>query len=145
MKFYSISACKYSVSLTQTKKTVNNTKFTLLEGPKIYVLNFIFREISPKFEKSLRLQLDWIIWKLAYVICKVITYGYHLLQYLPSKVSHFRYFRFSCWNLDDHFEGQNFKTKEICCVCIENRAMLKFSESLNPKEPFIMKIWYPDY
>ena len=42
---------------TQTnKKTVNNTKFTLLKGPKIYVLNFIFREISPKFEKSLKLQ-----------------------------------------------------------------------------------------
>ena len=28
---------------TQTnKKTAYNTKFTLLEGPKIYVLNFIF-------------------------------------------------------------------------------------------------------
>ena len=25
-----------------------------------------------------------------------------------------------------------------CCVCIESRAMSKFSESLNPKEPFIM-------
>ena len=37
---------------TQTnKKTVYNTKFTLLEGPKIYVLNFIFREIYEKFEK----------------------------------------------------------------------------------------------
>ena len=34
--------------------------FTLLEGPKIYVLNFIFCEISPKFEKSLKLQLNWI-------------------------------------------------------------------------------------
>ena len=35
---------------TQTKKkTVYNNKFTLLEGPKFYVLNFIFREISPKF------------------------------------------------------------------------------------------------
>ena len=44
---------------TQTnRKTVYNTKFTLLEGPKIYVLNFIFREISPKFEKSLKLQLN---------------------------------------------------------------------------------------
>ena len=44
---------------TQTnQKTVNNTKFTLLEGPKIYVLNLIFREISPKFEKSLKLQLN---------------------------------------------------------------------------------------
>ena len=42
---------------TQTNnKTAYNTKFTLLEGPKIYVLNFIFREISPKFEKSLKLQ-----------------------------------------------------------------------------------------
>ena len=30
--------------------------------------------------------------------------------------------------------------QKICCLCIENRAMLKFSESLNPKEPFIMKI-----
>ena len=38
---------------TQTnQKTVYNSKLTLLEGPKIYVLNFIFREISPKFEKS---------------------------------------------------------------------------------------------
>ena len=44
---------------TQTnKKTVYNTKFTLLEGSKIYVLNFIFREISPKFEKSLKLPLN---------------------------------------------------------------------------------------
>ena len=49
-------------------------------------------------------------------------------------------FRFSCLNFDDHFEGQNFQTETICCVCIESRAMLKFSESLNPKEPFIMKI-----
>ena len=49
-------------------------------------------------------------------------------------------FRFSCSNFDDHFEGQNFKTKQICCVCIESRAMLKFTESLNQKEPFIMKI-----
>ena len=49
-------------------------------------------------------------------------------------------FRFSCSNFDDHFEGQNFKTKTICCVCIESRAMLKFSESLKPKEPFIMKV-----
>ena len=44
---------------TQTnEKTVNNTKFTLLEGPKIFVLNFIFREISPKFEQSLKLQFN---------------------------------------------------------------------------------------
>ena len=44
---------------TQTnKKAVYNTKFTLLKGPKIYVLNFIFRTISPKFEKSLKLQLN---------------------------------------------------------------------------------------
>ena len=35
------------------QKTGYHTKFTLMEGPKIYVLNFIFREISPKFEKSL--------------------------------------------------------------------------------------------
>ena len=47
---------------TQTnKKTVYNTKITLLEGPKIYVLNLIFREISQKFEKSLKLPLNWII------------------------------------------------------------------------------------
>ena len=46
---------------TQTnKKTVYNTKFILLEGPKIYVLNFNFREISRKFEKSQKLQLNWI-------------------------------------------------------------------------------------
>ena len=44
---------------TQTnKKTVCNTKFTLLGGPKTYFLNFIFREIFPKFEKSLKLQLN---------------------------------------------------------------------------------------
>ena len=44
---------------TQTnKKTVYNTKFTLLEGRKVYALNFIFREISPKFEKSQKLQLN---------------------------------------------------------------------------------------
>ena len=47
---------------TQTnRKTVYNTKFTLLERPKIYVLVFIFREISQKKEKSLKLQLNWII------------------------------------------------------------------------------------
>ena len=47
---------------TQTNnKTVYNTKFSLLEGPKIYVFNFIFREISQKFEKSLKLQLNRII------------------------------------------------------------------------------------
>ena len=33
---------------TQTKKTIYTTKFTWLEGHKIYVLNFNFREISPK-------------------------------------------------------------------------------------------------
>ena len=49
-------------------------------------------------------------------------------------------FRFSCWNFDDNFEGQNFKTKTFCCVCIESRAMLKFSERLIPKESFIMRI-----
>ena len=60
-------------------KTVYNTKFTLLEGPKIYALNFIFCEISQKFEKSLQLQLNRIILKKwAYVSGKVITYGYHL-------------------------------------------------------------------
>ena len=41
------------------KKTIYNTKFTLLEGPKIYFLIYIiFREISPKFEKSLKLQIN---------------------------------------------------------------------------------------
>ena len=49
-------------------------------------------------------------------------------------------FRFLCRNFDDRFEDQNFKTKKNCCVCIDNRAMVKFSESLNPKEPFIMMI-----
>ena len=45
--------------LTQTnKKTVYNTKFTSRVGPKIYVLSFIFREISPKSEKSLKFQLN---------------------------------------------------------------------------------------
>ena len=52
---FSVQVLRY----TQTNaKTVNNTKFTLLEGPKIYVLNFIFNEIFPKFEKSLKLQLN---------------------------------------------------------------------------------------
>ena len=42
---------------TQTNSnTEYNTRFTLREGPKIYILNLIFREISPKFEKSLKLQ-----------------------------------------------------------------------------------------
>ena len=45
-------------------------------------------------------------------------------------------FRFSCRNFDDHFEGQNFKTKKICCECIESRVY----ENLNKKEPFLMKI-----
>ena len=44
---------------TQTNgKTVYITQFTLLEGPKICALNSIFREISPKFEKSQKLQLN---------------------------------------------------------------------------------------
>ena len=44
---------------TQTnKKTVYNKKINMLEGPKIYVLNVIFREFFPKFEKSLKLQLN---------------------------------------------------------------------------------------
>ena len=50
---------------TQTnKKTVYNKKINLLEGPKIYVLNVIFREFFPKFEKSLKLQLNRIILKI---------------------------------------------------------------------------------
>ena len=32
------------------------------------------------------------------------------------------------------------RQKKICCMCIESRAMVKFSESLNPKEQFIMEI-----
>ena len=52
---FSVQVLRY----TQTNTiTVYNTKFTLLEGPKINVLNFIFREIFPKFEKSLKLQLN---------------------------------------------------------------------------------------
>ena len=47
------------------------------------------------------------------------------------------YFRFSCLNFDDHFEDQNFTTKHFCCVCIENRAILTFYESLNQNELLI--------
>ena len=105
---------------TQTSEnTEYNTKFTLLEGPKIYVLESFFREISPKFEKSPL--------KSAYVSCKVITYGYHLSQYLPSKVSHFREFPFVMLKLDDHL-NVNTSGQKICCVCIESRAILKLSE-----------------
>ena len=32
------------------------------------------------------------------------------------------------------------RQKKIYCMCIESRAILKFSESLNPKESFIIKI-----
>ena len=77
---------------TQTSKnTVYKTRFPLLNGPKTYVLNFNFRENSLKFERSLKLHLSLIFLQLAYVSCKVITYGYHLSQDLPSKVSHFHY------------------------------------------------------
>ena len=70
--------------------TEYNTNSLLMEGPKFMLLISFFRGTSTKFEKSLKLQLNLIIQKLAYVSCKVITYCYHLLQYLPSKVSHFR-------------------------------------------------------
>ena len=53
-------------------------------------------------------------------------------------------FRLSCSNIDCHFKGQNFKTHFPGCVCIERRAILQFSEKLNPKEPGIKKTRYPD-
>ena len=34
----------------------------------------------------------------------------------------------------------NTSRQLFCCVCIESRAILFFSESLNPKEPFIKKV-----
>ena len=49
-------------------------------------------------------------------------------------------FRFSCSNFDGNFKGQNFKTHFSRCVCIERRAVLEFSESLDPKEPGIKQI-----
>ena len=47
---------------------------------------------------------------------------------------------FHCETLMTILKVKTSRQKKICCVCIESRAMLKFSESLNPKEPFIMKI-----
>ena len=57
---FSVQVLRFTQTSKQTKKkkTVYNTKFTLLEGLKIYVLNLIFRETSPKVEKSLKLQLN---------------------------------------------------------------------------------------
>ena len=65
---FSVQVLRFTIT---NKKTVYNTKFTWLEGPKIYALNFNFREIyalnfnfreiSLKFEKSLKLQLNRII------------------------------------------------------------------------------------
>ena len=49
-------------------------------------------------------------------------------------------FLFSRSNFDCHFKGQNFKTHLSGWVSIERRAILQFSESLNPKEPGIKKI-----
>ena len=49
-------------------------------------------------------------------------------------------FRFHAETLMTFLKVKTSRQKKICCVCIESRAMLKFSESLNPKEPFIMKI-----
>ena len=46
--YFSVQVLRYTQTIT---KTVYKTKFTLLERHKIYDLNFIFREISPKFEK----------------------------------------------------------------------------------------------
>ena len=126
---------------TQTnKKTVYNTQFTSLEGPKIYVLNFVFREICPKFEKITiaSIQLNHLkigirklygnnLWSSFIAIFTVesaafsLTSGFHaeiLMTILKVKTSR----------------------QKICCVCKESKAMLKFSESLNPKEQFIMKI-----
>ena len=54
---FSVQVLRFTQTNKQ-KKMVYNIKFTLLEGPKIYVLNMIVREISPKFEKSLKLQLN---------------------------------------------------------------------------------------
>ena len=53
-------------------------------------------------------------------------------------------FRISCSNFDAHLKSQNFKTHFSGCVCIERRAILQSSESLNPKEPGIKKIRYTD-
>ena len=55
---FSVQVLRYTQTNT---KTVYNTKFTLLVGHKIYVLNFIFRKISQKFENLLQLLLNRII------------------------------------------------------------------------------------
>ena len=55
---FSVQVLRFTQTNKKKQKRFNNTKFTLLEGPKIYVLNFIFREIPPKFEKLLKLQLN---------------------------------------------------------------------------------------
>ena len=62
---FSVQVLRFTQTNNQTKKkkkkkkkTVYNPKLTLLKGPNIYVLHFIFREISPKFAKSLKLQLN---------------------------------------------------------------------------------------
>ena len=78
-----------------------------------------------------------------YVSCTVITYDSFIAIFTVESVVKGR-FRFSCTHFDCHSKDQSFKTAKSGCVCTECRAILKLSQSLNPKEPCIKKIWYPD-
>ena len=50
------------------------------------------------------------------------------------------HFWFACTNFDAHLKSQSFKTASSGCVCIEYRAILNISESLNQKVMGIKKI-----
>ena len=58
---------------------------------------------------------------------------YHDIYFIKCRIW------FSCSNFDDHPKGQSFKTPLSGCVSTERRAVLKVTESLNPKEPAIKK------
>ena len=76
---------------TQTTKIWNRSQNSVyLRGLKIMLKLQFLRIFSAKFEKLLKLQQNGIISLLAYINCLVITYGYDLSRYQPSKISHFR-------------------------------------------------------
>ena len=135
MKFYLISACKYCVSLKQTERRFTTQKSLCWNDLK-FMFKYHFSWNFPKIWKITKTSIKLNHLKIG--IRKLLGHIYRNIYRRKCRI--FVNFRFSCWNFENIFEGLNFKTKNICCVCIESRTMLKFSESLISKEPFIMKI-----
>ena len=106
---------------------------------KIYILNSFFREISPKFEKSLKHSIK--LNRLKIGIRKL--YGHNLwLSFIAIFTVESVAFSFTSGfhaeTLMTILKVKTSRQKIICCVCIKSRAILKFPESFSPKEPFII-------